>query len=76
MKKAIYAVLVPVIYVVCFGCATTPEVFFQLVESGDYAELKRIIEAGADVNALSKEGFTALMKTSRKGRTDLVELLL
>ena len=38
-----------------------PEIFFQTVMSGDYAEVKRLIEKGSDVNVQDNDGNTALM---------------
>ena len=55
-------ILVLVVLIITSSCATTPktkeereggqpEVFFQAIRSGDYADVKRLIEEGADVNA-------------------------
>ena len=49
--------------------------FFQSVESGGFAEVKRLIDAGADVNAQDKQEYTALMWASQEGHTEIVELL-
>jgi ankyrin repeat protein len=56
------------------SCATTR--LKWAAESGDYYEVKRLIEAGADVNAQSKAGWTALMLASEKGHIDIVKLLV
>ena len=76
MKKAIYVAIVLAIIIFCLRCAPIPEVFFQSVESGDYAEVKRLIEKGADVNAQDNEGATALMLASYNGHTEVVKLLI
>jgi serine/threonine-protein phosphatase 6 regulatory ankyrin repeat subunit B len=52
------------------------EVFLKSVKSGDYAEVKRLIEKGADVNARNNGGSTALMRASYRGRQDIVQLLI
>ena len=68
------------------SCATTteikekddikPEVFLQVVKNGDGDEVKRLIEAGADVNAQSKKGVTALMLASLMGHPEVAKLLI
>jgi len=79
-------ILVLAILMIIFGCATAPTtkeeregvnqwVFIQSVESGDYSEVKRLIEKGADVNARDIFGNTALEITLEMGQTELSELL-
>ena len=66
------SILVLAVLVIGNSCTTTPrtqEIFFNSVGSGDYAEVKRLIEEGADVNAKNKEGYTALMRASGWGST-------
>ena len=69
------------------SCATTPKtqeekegipdkVFLQAVISGDIAEVKRLIEEGADVNAQNYYGETALMFASNFGYTEVAQLLI
>ena len=87
MKNVIYVVIGFLIFIVCIGCAITSKtkeskediklgVFFHSVMSGDFAEVKRLIDAGADVNAQTNEGTTALMYASAAGRTEIAELLI
>jgi len=88
MKKVIYIVIVLIILIVCFGCATTSktkeeregvnqEVFFQSVRSGDYAEVKRLIKAGADGNAQSNDGSKALIIVALQyGHPEVAQLLI
>jgi ankyrin repeat protein len=86
--KTLLSILIFVlaVLIITSSCATTPktkeeregvqpEVFFQSVKSGDYAEVKKLIKAGADVNAQDKYGYTALKWASRSGHTDIVKLL-
>jgi ankyrin repeat protein len=79
-------ILVLAVLTASSSCSTTPktkderesvnqEVFFYSVKNGDYAEVKRLIEAGADVNAQTNEGFTALIIAPLEGRTEVVKLL-
>ncbi len=42
---------------------------------GDVAQVRKLIEKGADVNAARNNGGTALMAASEKGHADIVELL-
>ncbi|PIV33497.1 MAG: hypothetical protein COS34_07395, partial [Lysobacterales bacterium CG02_land_8_20_14_3_00_62_12] len=48
----------------------------EAARSGDHAEVARLIEAGADVDAHDADGRTALMWAARYGRTDIVTALL
>ncbi len=38
--------------------------------------VKALIAAGADVNAVSKDGYTAFKKASKKGHTEIVNALI
>ena len=68
---------------ICVGsCVTTYKtriernVLFQPAENGDYAEVKRLIEEGADVNAQDIDGYTALMTASANGHPEVTKLLI
>ena len=65
------------------SCATTtktqeeregiePEIFFRSVVRGDIAEVNRLIEEGADVNA---QGGATLFRASISGHKEIVKLL-
>ena len=43
------------------------EVFIQSVRIGDYDQAKKLIQEGAEINAQSNDGFTALMFASQYG---------
>ena len=69
------------------GCATTTkaqeekegvnqEVFIWSVRSGDYAEVKRLIEEGVDVNAKDYNEYTVLMSASYDGHREIAKLLI
>lgn len=45
-------------------------------QSGDLAAAKKAIAAGANVNAMSGNGLSAIMYAAAKGHTDIVRLLL
>ena len=55
------------------SCATTSKVFLKPVRAGDYAEVKRLIEQGADLNAQDNEGGTAVIKASEYEHTELTQ---
>ena len=44
-------------------------------ENGDVAEVKELIKAGADVNAKTDDGRTALSAAKERGNTNIVKLL-
>ena len=48
----------------------------QAALDGDVKQVKRLVDAGTDANALDQEGHTALMFAAFNGHTDIVLLLL
>ena len=48
----------------------------RAVDEGDFAALKSLIDAGADLNARSSDEWTPLMLATIKGHTEMVEALL
>ena len=75
------------VLIVVNSCATTPktkeeregvnqEVFFQSVRSGNYAEVKRLIKAGANVKTQDNDGFTVLILASVLGHAKITNLLI
>ena len=52
------------------------EQLFKTVELNKIDEVKKLIEAGADVNAVDKNGITALQRASSWGRSDVVKMLI
>jgi thioredoxin-like negative regulator of GroEL len=48
----------------------------EAAKNGDTAQVKALLDKGADVNARDKDGLTALMWAAAGGRTDIVKALL
>ncbi len=79
-------ILVLAVLTITNSCATTPKteeerglvkpkVFFRSVVSGDLADVKKLIEAGADVNTHNIDGRTVLINASYSGHTEVAQLL-
>jgi hypothetical protein len=52
------------------------EQLYEAVRRGDAAEVKALLDKGADVNAKFRYGATALFKAAERGHTEIVKLLL
>jgi len=83
----IISILVLAVLTITNSCATTPKikeerglvrpkVFFRSVKRGDLANVKRLIEKGANVNAQTNDGYTALILASRYGHKEIAKLLI
>ena len=48
----------------------------QAAKVGDIAEVKSLIEAGADVNYKDKYGYTALIYSTNFGDTEIADILI
>ncbi len=46
------------------------------MDASDITEIRKLIEAGADVNVINKYGATPLIMASQKGYAEVVKLLL
>ncbi|MGI9297669.1 MAG: ankyrin repeat domain-containing protein [Gammaproteobacteria bacterium] len=53
-----------------------PELLFAAFKAGDVAEVKRLLDAGADPNAANKNGLTALMLAVLREYAEVVKMLL
>lgn len=49
---------------------------YEATRTGNLAEVKSLLDQGADVNAKFRYGTTALFKAAERGHTDVVKLLL
>ena len=52
------------------------DALFDAVNAGDTAQLRRLIDAGADCNARNADGATPLMLAAHSGSLDLVQALI
>lgn len=52
------------------------EQLYEAVRKGDAAEVKSLLDRGADVNARFRYGATALFKAAERGHAEVVKLLL
>ena len=52
------------------------EQLFKAVELNEIKEVKRLIEEGANVNAVDEDGMTALYWASRWGYSEIVKMLI
>jgi len=68
------SILVFAVLIVVGSCATF--MFKTSVNRGDYTNVKKNIDKGANVNAINLWGNTALMEASSNGHTEIVKLLI
>jgi uncharacterized protein len=52
------------------------EQLYEAARKGDAAEVKAVLDKGADVNAKFRYGATALFKAAERGHTEVVKLLI
>ncbi|MET0649298.1 MAG: ankyrin repeat domain-containing protein [Pyrinomonadaceae bacterium] len=52
------------------------EQLYEAARKGDAAEVKALLDKGADVNAKFRYGATALFKAAERGHTEIVKLLI
>src|ERR1044072_6505884 len=52
------------------------EQLYEAARKGDAAEVKALLDKGADVNAKFRYGATALFKAAERGNTEVVKLLI
>jgi len=52
------------------------EQLYEAARKGDAAEVKALLDKGADVNAKFRYGATALFKAAERGNTDVVKVLI
>ncbi|MCP4370083.1 MAG: ankyrin repeat domain-containing protein [Deltaproteobacteria bacterium] len=52
------------------------KVLSESMDASDITEIRRLIDAGADVDVINKKGYTSLLVASQKGHTEIVKLLL
>jgi hypothetical protein len=52
------------------------EQLYEAARKGDAAEVKAVLDKGADVNAKFRYGSTALFKAAERGHTEVVKLLI
>jgi len=67
-------ILVLAVLIIAGSCATS--MFNNSVYRGDYIDVKKYIEKGANINAINIRGNTALIEASSNGHTEIVKLLI
>ena len=82
MRKTIVIFISMVMVIGFFGCEKKPsepgylgEELSTAVEYGDLAEVKSLLDQGADVNLKDNSGYTALMMAVKMGHPDIAEML-
>ena len=60
----------------CSAFAGMDDAFLKSVFEGDRKEAESLLQVGADIEARTKKGSTALIVAAARGHTSLVELLL
>jgi ankyrin repeat protein len=58
------------------GTAHEPEALHRAAVQGDCSEIRRLLEAGADIEAENEAGLTPLIVAANAGRPDVVSLLI
>ncbi len=58
------------------GIAASPAALFAAIRGKDIEAVKRLVAAGADVNAVEDLGYTPLHVAAAGGQTEIVKLLL
>jgi ankyrin repeat protein len=56
--------------------ARVNEDLIEASKRGDLPEVKRLLAKGAEVNAKDEKGRTALMRASKRGQWEVMELLI
>lgn len=68
--------LVAVVFILAAGCGTTPSSLTRAAWKGDTATVQALLAKGADVNAKTDKGATALVWAATTGHNDTVQALL
>jgi len=70
MRRLALLIVYATIFIACrYGLSSSA------VSGGDVASMKRMLDAGADPNALDSAGYTALITASRSGNVAMIRLL-
>lgn len=81
LKRNILAALLLLVALAAVAAAQDPkqalnEQLYEAARKGDAAEVKALLDKGADVNAKFRYGATALFKAAERGHTEVVKLLI
>ncbi|MFH1897366.1 MAG: ankyrin repeat domain-containing protein [Candidatus Desantisbacteria bacterium] len=75
IRKGSLALVCLFVFVVCGCSAGNKEELLDVAEKGDISTVKALLAKGAEVNAKSNDGVTALMAASQNDHIDVVKAL-
>jgi len=67
--------LVAVVFILATACPTTASSLMEAASKGDTEKVQALLAHGADVNAQTIYGETALIKAEKRGHREIIQLL-
>src|SRR5271155_6127401 len=75
-KAIVLGVLVALTGAQCWGAANDNQLLWHAAQNGDVVEVRRLLNAGVDVNATDPIGQTALIRAAGRGQNVVIKELL